>query len=373
MRRSHYEILGVPTTATPEAIRKAYRAKVLLVHPDRNKASDAKDRFLEVQAAYETLRNTTKRKEYDDSLLNQGPKKEATPRPQPSSPKSERPPAPQTRAPQTPKKPDIATYKRIRQLVALGRISDAESEVRKILLLHPREANAYAILGDIQRLKGNLAKAAEMYSFAVQMDPGSAAFIGQYEAAMEDAYMNPRPPKGSSASYAPPQFPSAMSAFLVVLVSALTYVILARDGPVLPSLGWISTWSVSLLAMLAVAGAALGASMSMANLLDPFRSKASLSATSMSPAVTLGFIATLNFWVAAILYSFIGLTQDAFAQSTSRIVYGVAGLVLLFSMAATMNISVSPLQTLLWGGNILFIFALLGWMVADSFRQAGRP
>jgi hypothetical protein len=93
----------------------------------------------------------------------------------------------------------------------------------------------------------------------------------------------------------------------------------------------------------------------------------------MSPAVTLGFIATLNFWVAAILYSFIGLTQDAFAQSTSRIVYGVAGLVLLFSMAATMNISVSPLQTLLWGGNILFIFALLGWMVADSFRQAGRP
>ena len=369
MRRSYYEILGVPTNATPEALRKAYRAKVLLVHPDRNKAADAKDRFLEVQAAYEVLRDPAKRRAYDEKL-NAPPTPPKAPTARPQAPPSARP-APKVPDPSI--KPDMATYRKLQSLVALGRMSDAEAAARKILLKFPREANAYAILGDIYRLKGNLAKAAEMYSFAVQMDPGSAAFIGQYESAMEDAYKASAPSVQVNTPGAPAPFPAALVIYLVVLVSSLTYVILARDPSILPGFGWINTWSVSLLAMFAVAGISYGASLSFANLLDPFRSKSTLAATSMNPAITLGFIATLNFWVAASLYSLIGLTQDAFAPSTSRLVYGVAGLVLLFTMASTMNSTVSPAQTFLWGGNLIFIFTLLGWMIADSFRQSSRP
>ena len=33
---SHYEVLGVATSATKAEIRKAYRHKALLYHPDKN-------------------------------------------------------------------------------------------------------------------------------------------------------------------------------------------------------------------------------------------------------------------------------------------------------------------------------------------------
>ena len=55
----YYHILGVPPNASLEQIKKAYRNKAKLCHPDINNAGDAHEQFILVNEAYEYLLNTT--------------------------------------------------------------------------------------------------------------------------------------------------------------------------------------------------------------------------------------------------------------------------------------------------------------------------
>ena len=45
-KRDYYEVLGISKTASDEDIKKAFRKLALKFHPDRNKSSDASDKFL---------------------------------------------------------------------------------------------------------------------------------------------------------------------------------------------------------------------------------------------------------------------------------------------------------------------------------------
>jgi curved DNA-binding protein CbpA len=49
--------LGVSETATPEEIKRAYRYKVKLYHPDVNPALNTKDYYIKIQESYEYLVN----------------------------------------------------------------------------------------------------------------------------------------------------------------------------------------------------------------------------------------------------------------------------------------------------------------------------
>lgn len=59
-----YRVLGVKKAATPDAIRDAYRKKVLATHPDRG--GDA-EKFKEVQRAFEVLSDPERRRRYDET------------------------------------------------------------------------------------------------------------------------------------------------------------------------------------------------------------------------------------------------------------------------------------------------------------------
>jgi curved DNA-binding protein len=64
--RDYYEILGVARDATPEAIKKAYRALARKYHPDVNPGDkSAEARFKELQHAYDILSEKEKRARYD--------------------------------------------------------------------------------------------------------------------------------------------------------------------------------------------------------------------------------------------------------------------------------------------------------------------
>jgi Ca-activated chloride channel family protein len=65
---NYYARLGVPRTATQEEIRAAYHQAARKFHPDTNKDSGATEVFLNIQEAYETLSNPTKRAAYDELL-----------------------------------------------------------------------------------------------------------------------------------------------------------------------------------------------------------------------------------------------------------------------------------------------------------------
>ncbi|MEE1211517.1 MAG: J domain-containing protein [Treponema sp.] len=63
-----YEILGVRQDATAAEIKKAYRTKAKLLHPDATKSSDSED-FRRLVKAYEILSDQRQRSIFDDSFF----------------------------------------------------------------------------------------------------------------------------------------------------------------------------------------------------------------------------------------------------------------------------------------------------------------
>ena len=63
--QDYYSVLGVGQNATAEEIRKAYRGKCKTLHPDVNKSPDATRIMQEVNEAYNVLRDSYLRAQYD--------------------------------------------------------------------------------------------------------------------------------------------------------------------------------------------------------------------------------------------------------------------------------------------------------------------
>ena len=65
MAKSLYETLEVSENATESEIKKAYRKLARKYHPDVNKTAEAEEKFKEINAAYEILKDKEKKAQYD--------------------------------------------------------------------------------------------------------------------------------------------------------------------------------------------------------------------------------------------------------------------------------------------------------------------
>ncbi|MSS72596.1 MAG: J domain-containing protein [Candidatus Latescibacteria bacterium] len=64
--KDYYKVLGVPSTASPEEIKKAYRKLAFKYHPDKTKGDKAdEDKFKDINEANEILEDPEKREKYD--------------------------------------------------------------------------------------------------------------------------------------------------------------------------------------------------------------------------------------------------------------------------------------------------------------------
>jgi molecular chaperone DnaJ len=63
----YYDLLGLSRNASQEEIKRAFHKLAFKYHPDRNKRSDAEEKFKEVSEAYAILSDPEKRRQYDGS------------------------------------------------------------------------------------------------------------------------------------------------------------------------------------------------------------------------------------------------------------------------------------------------------------------
>jgi molecular chaperone DnaJ len=72
MPKDYYIVLGVSRGADLNKIKKAYRVIAKKYHPDASASDGSNEKFLEIRAAYETLADEEKRRNYDEELARQG-------------------------------------------------------------------------------------------------------------------------------------------------------------------------------------------------------------------------------------------------------------------------------------------------------------
>ncbi|XP_046587317.1 dnaJ homolog subfamily C member 1 isoform X2 [Neodiprion lecontei] len=70
VNQNFYALLGVPQDANSTDIKKAFRRLSLQLHPDKNSAPDADEKFRHLVAVYDVLRDPGKRERYNDVLVN---------------------------------------------------------------------------------------------------------------------------------------------------------------------------------------------------------------------------------------------------------------------------------------------------------------
>ena len=361
MAHTHYETLGVSPACKSSDIRTAYRRLVLKHHPDQSSNPNSAQILMQIRKAYEVLIDPAQRKQYDATLemIEQGARPSPPPPKAPEKARRQRP-----RAEPSPKQsPLTQELTRLAALFHRGRFAEAEELAMAITQTNPREPLPYAVRGDIARAKGDISKAIDMYGRAWQAAPSNALYQRLYEEMVAN--------KGGQCLAKPTATPGEQAAVVfggaVVLISCV-YIALSRETALLPSLSLVNTWTLGLVVMLFLCGVTAGATLAVGGKVDRFGAASFSSLGRIAPAMALGTVAVVSFWAAAALYAVLGFTQNAFNYSTSRIMSWVGGIVCLSSLAAAINGGISPAQVFLWGGNLSYIGALCGWLVADSLR-----
>ncbi|MGV3618462.1 MAG: J domain-containing protein [Fimbriimonas sp.] len=373
MAKTHYDTLGIKRGATAAEVKSAYRKLVLEHHPDRSSDPRSREIFLRATEAYDALSDAASRRSYDEALDTEARRAaervrqnvagaaaqaKAAPKPGPPTPGWRQEPSPTNVA---------ADVQRLTVLFARGRHAEAEKLARQISQNAPRHPVPYAVLGDIARLRGNLNEAARLYAYAAQFEPNNPVYQRRYEELLNSSQVVEDRRQRTHLAAEDRKVLAPMTGGGIVLVAAL-YLALGNENPLLPSLAPVSTWTLGLFVMLFLSGVGIGASLAVGNLLDRFQSMTTTATGRLGPNVALGLVAVANFWAAALLYLLIGTFQKAFNFSTTRLILGVAGATLLLALGAGRSPVLSAGQVALWGGNLVYVGALVGWMVADAFR-----
>ena len=143
--KNPYEVLGVPSTATDEQVKEAYRALAKKYHPDQhgnNPLSDlAQEKMQEINEAYDAIIR----------MRRSGGQSGNTNR-----------------------------YADIRNLIRTGRLFDAESLLDGIPV-PSRDAEWYFLKGSVLYKKGWLDDAFSHFSTAVNMDPNNREYRQAYD------------------------------------------------------------------------------------------------------------------------------------------------------------------------------------------------
>lgn len=374
---THYKTLGVTPETDAATIRSAYRRFALEHHPDRSSDPRSAPLFLAATSAYETLSDPGRRADYDRMLLRIAENAAAERARPATAPKAATPKAPTPKTatppgqevffdpppPRAPEKRAVADeIARMKRAYGLGRLGEAERIAREVLERAPRAPEVHALLGDIAQNTGKPAEAVRRYAYAAQFDPKNPVYMRRYVELMSRATKTA--PGRSEMRHELAGHPAGPLLGGLAAVASLGIAGWMREEPILPVIGFIDTWTLSLCLGMFASGLAAGAGLSAGGMLDRFHP----AGEATNPAVALGSVAFMNFWLSCLVYGVMGAFQDAFSHGVTRLFACVGALTCFATLAGFSNPNLNPLQTAAWGGNVIYLGALCGWLVADSFR-----
>jgi curved DNA-binding protein CbpA len=184
---SHYDVLGVASEASPDALKSAYYDLARRYHPDRFRKSEAalltrmESAFARITQAYDTLRDDDLRANYNAKLqARRKAQRIADATTKPSAPTSESTATPDA----TPTEPQISAAERAANdfkdgFAALeqGQRSVATGLFASAARLAPKEARYRAYYGQMLAAQENTRRAAEAeLQAAIKLDPGNAEY-----------------------------------------------------------------------------------------------------------------------------------------------------------------------------------------------------
>jgi curved DNA-binding protein CbpA len=358
---NHYETLGISESASADEVKSAFRKVAREHHPDVSSSDLSKEAFLRAKEAYDVLSDADRRRSYDLSLGHTRQTEANRRRAQQQANDRAKRRVQQA----SEERASSADVLRMSMLLSSHRFREAEAVAREILRIEPKSAPAYATLAEAAKVRGDLDAAARYFAYAAQYAPDNRLYR---ERSVEAQVALERRAQGD------PQrihrnAPIAIGGGLFVVLASSLYVVLAAEPAAFPTVRPISTWPLSLLFMLVVAGLSVGVSLSIGGVLDVYDANRGSTVMRVAPATALGAVAAVNFWVSLAFYVLVGMTQNAFNPSMSRLMSGVFAALMVFTVAAWNLNGETAMQTLLWGGNVLYIAAAVGWFVADSLKR----
>ncbi len=374
--RNAYEVLGIPPFSDKKTIRSAYRKLALELHPDRNSNPNAAEQFHVVQQAYDLLNRPGDKLALDIELRARQPQ---SPQEIPTKTASYRSGgasgySTDDNSPPPPRRQSVSADElKLGGLLGKANYAEAESLAKRILRKNDRSSLAYATLGDVAQIRGDLFEAAKYYAFAAQFDPTNPVYQARHEQMLRGAAEAPTYSASGSGVRKEEIAVAPLGIGIFLILMSVSYVVLTRSDPAaLPDVSLISEWTVPLISVMLIGGFILGTVLSSSKLVTRFQSNRGSAVTKLSLPVKLTAVSVVCFWIGVAFYFIKGSSQGAFNPSLSRLFAGVATLVFVFALVALAISKLAALQVLLWSGNVMIVPAVLGWLMADLVKSAMR-
>ncbi|MCU0316296.1 MAG: DnaJ domain-containing protein [Fimbriimonadaceae bacterium] len=354
---THYDVLGLAPTANAKEIRAAFRSLARQLHPDVNQENQAVDRFIQVKEAYEVLSDATRRKNYDEVLKLRSAAAEQK---EAGSGSSSRPPVNQKVS-----KPEPYPLRDKMSLLTkhLSRMDYglAEETAAEILRHDSRNALAYAALGDLARVKGDLVGATKHYSYALQFDPSNSLYERKYMELMSGSGVAQKVGKDLRPDDIK-VVPLGVASFVVLMLTSLLF--LAPFGSF--EFSAISTWTFTNFFVYLLSGFALGVALPRSGIVDSFILSQSRGVAKTSDAGIFFGICGLNFWLALSLVIIKAIRSNWQNISLLRMACGIGFLAGFYSIVALSTSTLAGFQAFLWSPGFIALGSLMGWRITSE-------
>lgn len=360
--RTYYDTLGLPKDATLAQIKRRYRQLVQKYHPDVAADKDnAHKIFIQITEAYEALSDPARRKAYDANLESQPARAAAR--------------VTQTRERSSDSLENVGKLISDAQFAYIHRrFSEAMNLCKRAVTIEPRNARAYAIMGDACKAQGKRGDAIKYYTLAVQFDGRDEESHRKLMTLLSKQFSKPQVQPAADKQIHARLIP--VNIVLFALAGFMLYLIKLNPGQ---HIYWLEAfpqadqWSYNLAGFIAAASIIVGFTLSINGILAHPDEELIFEGGDNWIVVPSGLILLLGsglfFLGAAAIYFVAGLAQGSLSRSVMTVFACVMAIILLAGLMYTESYAIK--QVLLLGGNVSFIPMLAGWYIGAATRPVG--